>query len=49
MMTARLIVNTIRSYQGIMSFVGHVGGDDFVFILPPGQGGGCLSAHHRGL
>jgi len=35
MMTARLIVNTIRSYQGIMSFVGHVGGDDFVFILPP--------------
>ncbi len=35
MMSARLIVNTIRSYQGIMSFVGHVGGDDFVFILPP--------------
>ena len=35
MMTARLIVNTIRSYQGVMSFVGHVGGDDFVFILPP--------------
>lgn len=35
MMTARLIVNTIRSYQGVQSFVGHVGGDDFVFILPP--------------
>jgi GGDEF domain-containing protein len=35
MMTARLIVNTIRSYHGVMSFVGHVGGDDFVFILPP--------------
>ncbi len=35
MMSARLIVNTIRSYQGVMSFVGHVGGDDFVFILPP--------------
>jgi len=35
MMAARLIVNTIRSYQGVHSFVGHVGGDDFVFILPP--------------
>ncbi len=35
MMSARLIVNTIRSYQGVHSFVGHVGGDDFVFILPP--------------
>ncbi|CCH47966.1 GGDEF domain-containing response regulator [Pseudodesulfovibrio piezophilus] len=35
MMAARLIVNTIRSYQGVLSFVGHVGGDDFVFILPP--------------
>ncbi|WP_319466490.1 diguanylate cyclase domain-containing protein [uncultured Pseudodesulfovibrio sp.] len=35
MMSARLIVNTIRSYQGVLSFVGHVGGDDFVFILPP--------------
>jgi diguanylate cyclase (GGDEF)-like protein len=35
MMAARLIVNTIRSYQGVQSFVGHVGGDDFVFILPP--------------
>lgn len=37
MMSARLIVNTIRSYQGVLSFVGHVGGDDFVFILPPDQ------------
>ncbi len=35
MMSARLIVNTIRSYQGVHSFVGHVGGDDFVYILPP--------------
>ncbi|WP_319543013.1 diguanylate cyclase domain-containing protein [uncultured Pseudodesulfovibrio sp.] len=35
MMSARIIVNTIRSYQGVQSFVGHVGGDDFVFILPP--------------
>ncbi|NCC24611.1 MAG: diguanylate cyclase [Deltaproteobacteria bacterium] len=35
MMTARVIVNTIRSFVGIESFVGHVGGDDFVFIMPP--------------
>lgn len=35
MMSARLIVNTIKSYQRVQSFVGHVGGDDFVFILPP--------------
>lgn len=35
MMTARVIVNTIKSFGGTKSFVGHVGGDDFVFILPP--------------
>lgn len=35
MMTARVIVNTIRGFPGIRSFVGHVGGDDFVFIVPP--------------
>lgn len=35
MMTARIIVNTIRSFTGVRSFVGHVGGDDFVFMLPP--------------
>jgi len=34
MMTARVIVNTIRSFTGVKSFVGHVGGDDFVFIVP---------------
>lgn len=34
MMTARLIVNTIKGFAGVQSFVGHVGGDDFVFILP---------------
>lgn len=34
LMTARIIVNTIRSMQAPFSFVGHVGGDDFVFILP---------------
>jgi len=34
MMSARVIVNTIRSFLGVRSFVGHVGGDDFVFIVP---------------
>ncbi|SNR82437.1 response regulator receiver modulated diguanylate cyclase [Humidesulfovibrio mexicanus] len=34
MMTARVIVNTIRGFPGVKSFVGHVGGDDFVFIVP---------------
>lgn len=34
MMSARVIVNTIRSFPGVKSFVGHVGGDDFVFIVP---------------
>ena len=37
MMSARIIVNTIRGFTGVRSFVGHVGGDDFVFILPPAQ------------
>ncbi|EFL50233.1 diguanylate cyclase [Solidesulfovibrio fructosivorans JJ]] len=35
MMTARIIVNTVRAVGGQKAFVGHVGGDDFVFILPP--------------
>ncbi len=34
MMAARVIVNTIRTVGGAQAFVGHVGGDDFVFILP---------------
>ncbi|WP_045210841.1 GGDEF domain-containing protein [Desulfonatronovibrio magnus] len=37
MMTARIIVNTIRAFAGMESFVGHIGGDDFVFIVPPDQ------------
>ena len=35
LMTARIIVNVIRGLNCPSSFVGHVGGDDFVFILPP--------------
>ncbi|MFP4658339.1 MAG: diguanylate cyclase domain-containing protein [Desulfonatronovibrionaceae bacterium] len=34
MMTSRVIVNTIRAFGGVDSFVGHIGGDDFVFIVP---------------
>lgn len=34
MMSARVIVNTIRGFTGARSFVGHIGGDDFVFIVP---------------
>lgn len=35
LMTARVIVNSIRAFMGANTFVGHVGGDDFVFIVPP--------------
>ncbi len=35
LMTARVITNIIRSFKGINSFVGHVGGDDFVFVVSP--------------
>lgn len=35
LMTARVIVNSIRGFMGAGTFVGHVGGDDFVFIVPP--------------
>jgi GGDEF domain-containing protein len=35
-MTARVLVNTVRSVDREHSYVGHVGGDDFVFITPSG-------------
>ncbi len=34
LMTARVIVNSIRGIAGGHAFVGHVGGDDFVCTLP---------------
>ena len=34
MMTARILINTVRAAGGQQAFVGHVGGDDFVFLLP---------------
>ena len=35
LMVARLIANTVNTQRREPSFVGHIGGDDFVFILPP--------------
>ncbi len=34
-MTARIIVNVVRGLNSRETYVGHVGGDDFVFIAPP--------------
>lgn len=34
LMSARLILNTVRAVSPGDFFVGHVGGDDFVFVLP---------------
>lgn len=34
-MTARLVTNAVRRLNTPGAFVGHVGGDDFVFIAPP--------------
>ena len=34
MMTARIILNCVHNMPLPFSFVGHVGGDDFVFIVP---------------
>ncbi len=33
-MLARILVNTVDQYAGPHGFVGHIGGDDFVFICP---------------
>ena len=36
-MTARLLTNAIRKLDSSGAFVGHIGGDDFVFIVSPDQ------------
>lgn len=36
-MSARIILNIVKNGQGVGSFVGHVGGDDFVFIADRGK------------
>ncbi len=33
--TARMISGSVRASGASFSFVGHIGGDDFVFVLPP--------------
>jgi diguanylate cyclase (GGDEF)-like protein len=35
-MTARILVNTVRSFPDANGFVGHIGGDDFVLVMDPG-------------
>jgi GGDEF domain-containing protein len=37
MLTARLLATTVREVRGQPAFVGHVGGDDFVFVTPVDQ------------
>lgn len=34
-MTARIVTNAVRELNQPDAFVGHIGGDDFVFIVPP--------------
>jgi len=36
-MAARIIVNSVRSLECEGTYVGHIGGDDFVFMLPTAQ------------
>ncbi len=36
-MTARIITNEVRQLETVHTFVGHVGGDDFVFLIPPAE------------
>jgi len=35
MLTGRLISSTVHSDSNPLNFVGHVGGDDFIFCMPP--------------
>ncbi|MGJ3522387.1 diguanylate cyclase [Nitratidesulfovibrio sp. D1] len=37
MLTARLLATTVREVRGQPAFVGHVGGDDYVFVTPVDQ------------
>ncbi len=34
-MTARILVNAVRAIDNPDTHVGHIGGDDFVFLIPP--------------
>lgn len=35
MMAARIVLNSVRNVSPSDYFVGHIGGDDFIFIVPP--------------
>ena len=37
--TGRLILNIVKNRQPLNSFIGHVGGDDFIFIMSPDLAG----------
>jgi PleD family two-component response regulator len=34
-MTARILVNVVRGFEGDSAYIGHVGGDDFILIMSP--------------
>jgi len=36
-MTARILSNVVQDFKQEYAFVGHIGGDDFVFVAPAGQ------------
>jgi diguanylate cyclase (GGDEF)-like protein len=44
MMTSRIMVNTVKSLAGIGGYVGHIGGDDFVFIVEPEKAEECCKS-----
>jgi diguanylate cyclase (GGDEF)-like protein len=46
-MTARLLANSARKLNSAKAFVGHVGGDDFVFIVSPDKLDGVCSEFIR--
>ncbi len=43
-MTARLLVNTVRSFGCPDMYVGQIGGDDFIFMTPPDHIGGVCES-----
>jgi diguanylate cyclase (GGDEF)-like protein len=42
-MTGRIIFNIVKQRQPEKSFVGHIGGDDFIFVVDPGVAEGAAS------
>jgi len=46
-MTARILVNALQSLECDDTYVGHIGGDDFIFMTPPGAIGKACKAVTR--